>query len=64
MGTVGRRSGWGTVIWFVNGVLGANRYENYLAHHRVRGCGEPLSEREFWKAEYARQGRHPGARCC
>ena len=37
--------------WIADGVLGAHGYQNYLAHQRVHGHGEPpLTEREFWKA--------------
>ncbi|WP_347349469.1 YbdD/YjiX family protein [Nigerium sp.] len=51
--------------WIADGVLGAHGYQNYLAHQRVHGHGEPpLTEREFWKAEYARQGRQASGRCC
>lgn len=55
---------WRRVAWFVNGVVGANKYQQYLAHHRRHGCGEPLTEREFWRAEYDRQGRQISSRCC
>ncbi|WP_040158836.1 YbdD/YjiX family protein [Nigerium massiliense] len=55
---------WRTARWFIDGVLGANAYQHYLVHHRRHGHDEPLSEREFWKAEYARQGRAVNARCC
>ncbi|MDO4916494.1 MAG: YbdD/YjiX family protein [Rothia sp. (in: high G+C Gram-positive bacteria)] len=54
-----------TVSWFANGVLGADKYQKYLAYHRQSGCTEaPMSEREFWRDVSDRQERNPGARCC
>ncbi|MBO3130534.1 YbdD/YjiX family protein [Dermatophilus congolensis] len=46
-------------------ILGADKYEHYLAHHRRMhpGC-EPMSEREFWDRYYRDCERNPGARCC
>ena len=52
---------WRRLAWFVNGVLGANKYQQYLAHHRFHGHGEPLGEREFWCRE---TDRPPTMRCC
>ena len=49
-----------------DGVLGADKYQRYLEHHRAHGCeGQaPMSEREFWRARYAEQDANPGSRCC
>lgn len=50
---------------FDRGVLGADRYRQYLAFH-ARSGGEqpPLSEKEYWRDYYRHQEEHPGARCC
>lgn len=53
---------WRELAWFVNGVLGANKYQQYLAHHRRHGHGAPMTEREFWRAESDRSVVED--RCC
>lgn len=59
------RAWWREVVWISKGVLGANAYEQYLAHHRGTGCAhEPMTEREFWRAKYDREARSPVSRCC
>ena len=47
-------------------MLGADKYQRYLEHHRAHGCeGEkPMSEREFWRSWQDWQERHPEGRCC
>ena len=56
---------WDAVRWWVRGVNGEAKYDAYLAHHRAHHPGEePLTERQFWRAEYARQDANPGSRCC
>lgn len=41
-------------IW--NGISGADKYQKYLAHHRVSGCAHaPMTEREFWRDYTDRQ---------
>lgn len=53
--------GWAT--W--KSIVGADKYDNYLAHHRAAHPGvEPLSEREFWKEHYRSIERAPNPRCC
>lgn len=56
---------WGAVRWWVRGVTGEARYDAYVAHHRAHHPDvAPLTERQFWRAEYARQDANPGSRCC
>ena len=55
---------WRRLAWFVNGVLGANKYQQYLAYHRQYGHGEPLNESKFWRSEADRQGEEIAGRCC
>ncbi|TFI22375.1 YbdD/YjiX family protein, partial [Micrococcus endophyticus] len=44
---------------------GGGQVRRYLAHHRAQHPGvEPMSEREFWRDEYAKQEANPGSRCC
>ncbi|GGH64913.1 YbdD/YjiX family protein [Rothia aerolata] len=51
--------------WFANGVLGGDKYEKYLAHHRATGCTHaPMTEREFWRDYTDRMEKNPGSRCC
>ncbi|MDO4252078.1 MAG: YbdD/YjiX family protein [Rothia sp. (in: high G+C Gram-positive bacteria)] len=51
--------------WFARGVLGADKYQKYLAHHRGKDCSKkPMTEREFWQDYYDRQGKNPASRCC
>ena len=51
---------------FADGVLGADKYQRYLEHHRAHGReGEkPMSEREFWRSWQDWQESHPEGRCC
>ncbi|GAA0201422.1 YbdD/YjiX family protein [Glutamicibacter creatinolyticus] len=50
---------------FVDGVLGADKYQHYLEHHRRQHPGEePMNEREFWKDYTDWQERNPQGRCC
>ncbi|WP_245542802.1 YbdD/YjiX family protein [Pseudoclavibacter soli] len=56
---------WAKVVWILNGMLGANAYQNYVDHHRQVHPGEPvMSEREFWRHKAAEEDRNPSARCC
>lgn len=51
--------------WLANGVLGADKYQKYLAHHRATGCKHPpMTEREFWRDHTNRMEKNPGTRCC
>lgn len=53
------------VMWYMEGLLGADAYRNYLAYHRASGCpSAPMTEREFWRDKLDRQDRHPEGRCC
>ena len=62
--TVGRRA-WQATRWWVRQLAGEGKYDAYLAHHRARHPGvAPMSEREFWRDEYAKQAANPGSRCC
>ncbi len=59
------RRAWQAVAWYMNGVTGQSRYAAYLEHEREQHPErEPLDERGFWRAHYARQDADPGARCC
>ena len=59
------RSPWGTVVWFVKGVLGENAYQQYLDHHQRSGCATPaMTEKQFWRARTDWQERNPQGRCC
>lgn len=51
---------------YADGVLGADRYDRYLEHHRAHAepGQEPLSEREFWRSYQDWQDRNPEGRCC
>lgn len=51
---------------FADGVLGADRYDRYLEHHRAHAAaGEtPMTEREFWRRYQDWQDRNPEGRCC
>ena len=51
--------------WFVRGMLGANGYQTYLAHHYASCCDHPpVSEKQFWRDYFADQEVNPSARCC
>lgn len=53
------------VAGYLGGVLGADAYKKYLAHHEVSGhTGPPLTEREFWRDRADRQDTTPQGRCC
>ena len=61
----GLRAAWASARWWVRQLAGEGKYDAYLAHHRAQHPGvEPMSEREFWRDEYAKQGANPGSRCC
>ncbi|MCD7101560.1 YbdD/YjiX family protein [Pseudoclavibacter sp. 13-3] len=49
----------------LRGMLGANAYDDYVAHHRRMHPDEPvMREREFWREQARDQDANPGARCC
>lgn len=55
----------GALRWYLRGILGADAYEHYLAHHRASGCSSaPMTEREFWRDKLDWQDRNPEGRCC
>jgi uncharacterized short protein YbdD (DUF466 family) len=59
------RRAFAAFVWYLNGITGQSKYDCYLEHERLRHPDrEPLSERDFWRAHYARQDADPGARCC
>ncbi|MDN5562498.1 uncharacterized protein DUF466 [Luteococcus japonicus] len=61
----GTPSRWRRALRFANGVLGADKYERYLAWHRTTAQpGEAMDRKEFWRHEYHRQEHNPGSRCC
>ena len=50
---------------FVDGVLGADKYQHYLEHHERNHPGvKPMTEREFWKDYTDWQEKNPEGRCC
>lgn len=50
---------------YIGGVLGADAYKKYLAHHEASGhTVPPLTEREFWRDRTDRQDASPQGRCC
>ncbi|MCV7466757.1 YbdD/YjiX family protein, partial [Micrococcus luteus] len=50
---------------WVRQLSGEGKYDAYVAHHRAHHPERaPMTEREFWRAEYARQEANPGSRCC
>ncbi|AWB85055.1 hypothetical protein C3E79_04775 [Corynebacterium liangguodongii] len=45
--------------------MGDNDYRRYCEHLRRQHPGvSPISEREYWKARWAREGASPQGRCC
>ena len=48
----------------VRRVSGDDAYERYLAHHRARHGGTPLSRAAFLRAELARKWESGPRRCC
>ncbi len=53
------------VASFVRGVMGADRYERYLDHHRSSHAGgDPMTRREFWRDYHRWQDENPHGRCC
>ena len=53
------------VRWLMRGVVGADAYERYLAHHhRTHGELPPMTEREFWRDRTDAMERNPKSRCC
>ena len=60
-----RPSVWARARWWVRQLSGEGKYDAYVAHHRAHHPERaPMTEREFWRAEYARQEANPGSRCC
>ena len=56
---------WPRIRWWLRQLSGEGKYDAYLAHHRAQHPDEaPMTEREFWRSEYARQDANPGSRCC
>ncbi|WIM68688.1 YbdD/YjiX family protein [Corynebacterium breve] len=54
-----------SVSWYFKELMGDNDYAKYCAHLRRHHPGQtPPSEREYWKARWAKQDANPGARCC
>lgn len=50
---------------YFTGVLGADAYEKYLAHHQATSCAVPaMTVKEFWRDSYQRQDDNPEGRCC
>ncbi len=50
---------------YLGGVMGADAYAKYLAHHAEAGHGTaPMTEREFWRDHTDRQDNNPQGRCC
>ena len=61
----GLRGAWDRARWWVRQLTGEGRYDAYLAHHRAHHPDvDPMTEREFWRDEYAKQDANPGSRCC
>ena len=62
------RSGAKSLAWFVDGVLGGDKYAKYVAHHeRLHETDEKcrlMTEREFWRDHTDRQESNPQGRCC
>lgn len=54
------------LVWATwKAIVGADKYEKYVAHHsRVHPGHEPMGEKEFWKRHYEEASRNPQARCC
>ncbi|MCK6094403.1 YbdD/YjiX family protein [Micrococcus sp. 2A] len=64
-GVGGRRGAWASARWWLRQLTGEGKYDAYLAHHRARHPDvDPMTEREFWRDEYAKQDANPGSRCC
>ena len=50
---------------YLGGVMGADAYAKYLAHHTEAGhSSQPMTEREFWRDQTDRQDANPQGRCC
>ena len=61
----GLRERLGQAKRFVDGVLGADKYQHYLEHHARTHPGQtPMTERAFWKDYSDWQDKHPQGRCC
>lgn len=53
------------VARFMEGVLGADKYRQYLEHlAKTHPDAEPMSEREFWIDYTNWQEHNPQGRCC
>ena len=56
---------WRGFRWYVEGVLGADAYRNYVDHlARTHPERSPVGEREFWRDHLDWQDRNPQGRCC
>lgn len=56
---------WSRVRRVLDGILGGDRYQKYLAHHARTGCEHPpMTEKQYWQDYYRHQEQNPGARCC
>jgi uncharacterized short protein YbdD (DUF466 family) len=56
---------WGGLVWWAKGVTGESKYQAYVDHERrVHPDRTPMTERQFWRDEYARQDANPEGRCC
>ena len=56
----------GRLAWATwRSIVGADRYDRYLAHHRAVHPDEPpMGEKEVWREHYHSLDRGTGARCC
>lgn len=56
---------WGKVVWYFEGMLGADAYRKYLEHHERTHPGHaPLTERQFWREKMDWEDKNPQGRCC
>ncbi|MEE1622043.1 YbdD/YjiX family protein [Zafaria sp. Z1313] len=57
--------GWRGLVWYLEGMMGADAYKKYVAHHRAVHPGvEPLGERQFWREKMDAEDANPQGRCC
>lgn len=52
------------VAWYLRGVLGGSAYQSYLDWHGRGGCGEPMTEAQYWRSRTDHQEANPQGRCC
>lgn len=53
------------IAWYVGELMGDHDYARYVEHLKTRHPDAPIpTEKEFWKARWARQGATPEGRCC